>query len=222
MGLGEEIVKKRLGIFKNNWLTLMHFHVTFIPVFYVIIGSFLSSSIDYLKIIVGCIGLFVAKYGFYLYDEATGRQYATKIPKEKLIKAGTVFFIIGLISGAYLVYLLPPFFIVYFLISFLGFGYNYRKLFNGKLHNLWNFSFTWGFLPFVGGYFLMSGNMKLSIVLLGIAVASLSSIIQRFSEAIKHGGEHDIVAYQSRQGQMAVLYTVIFLMLGIILMKFGF
>jgi len=220
--MSEEIVKKRLGVFNNPWLTLMHFHVTFIPVLYAIAGAYFASQIDYLKLALASIGLFVAKYGFYLYDEATGKQWATKIPKATLIKAGSIFFVIGLLLGAYLVYLMPLFSIVYILVSFLGFAYNYRKFMNGAFHNFWNFSFTWGMLPFIGGYFLMTGSLKPSIIALGIAIACLSSIIQRFSESIKHGDEHDTVAYHARHGQLAVLYTVIFLLIATILLHFGY
>jgi hypothetical protein len=60
--------------------------------------------------------------------------------------------------------------------TFLGIAYNV-ELFGGALHDfdrptgMANFAVSWGFLPFLGGFFIMSQSLSIGILVFGVGLA---------------------------------------------------
>lgn len=127
---------------------------------------------------------------------------ATRVDSSLQKKVGVISVVIGGVLGVFLAYLTTPWFILVVVAGiFLGIAYN-EEWFGGLLHDfdtlpgLVNFGFSWGFIPAVGGYFLLSGSLTPGILVFGLGIMFDAFALITLFEVSKpapydaHGIEH--------------------------------
>jgi len=125
---------------------------------------------------VYALGLWLGLEGLHaidLSDETVAVQYDSRVQ----FWVGVAGLLAGIAVGIYLASITTWWFLLFVAAeTFLGIAYNV-ELFGGALHDfdrptgMANFALSWGFLPFLGGYFVTAGSVPLGALVFGVGLA---------------------------------------------------
>jgi len=129
-----------------------------------------------------------------LSDETVAVQYDSTIQ----FYVGVAGLLAGVGVGVYLASITTWWFLLFVAAeTFLGIAYNV-ELFGGALHDfdkptgMANFAISWGFLPFLGGYFIMAQSLSIGILVFGLGLALDSARLLLMFEAGKPAPYEDL------------------------------
>lgn len=153
---------------------------------------------------LGAIALWFGLEGLHAIDLA-GSGIALRIDSRIQIIVGVVGLAIGAIVGVYVASVTSWLFLVFVAVElFLGLAYN-MEWFNGLLHDfdtlsgLFNFGLSWGFIPFVAGFFIMAETLTLGGFIIGLGVMVDAMVLISMFEISKPAPYDDLGIAHNRE-----------------------
>ncbi|MCL5317909.1 MAG: hypothetical protein M1503_06590 [Thaumarchaeota archaeon] len=145
---------------------------------YVIIGSMLSTQVDWYRVslisVVYLLALGVAAHA--LDARAPNKPWAAYLSDKQLLSLAASALAPAVVIGTYLVATATFLIVIAVLEAFFLFAYN-TELFSGRFHNDWWFAFSWGFLPTLAGYFNLSSQIS-TLPFLAAVLTSFTAVVE--------------------------------------------
>jgi 1,4-dihydroxy-2-naphthoate octaprenyltransferase len=168
----------------SDYVTLLHLPFSSTLIAFAIIGGAMAPSIHADRLIMAVIIVFFAHQGSHYLDEAKGHPWNTKISDRTLYSLSFLFLAIAIITGIYLLILVSPLLILFFIpLVFFPIAYS-MELWNGRFHRPLSFGIS-SALVCLGSYFLQSLSISWSSIFMSVAIGIQSSYIIILYESTK-------------------------------------
>lgn len=154
---------------------------TVVVLSFVVWGAVLAPTMDWEHLTLLLVAVYLGLEGLHDID-LSDPDVAVDINPRIQWSVGYLMVAAGTLIGIYLAFQTTlAFAAIAVLELFLGLAYN-EEWFGGYLHDLdqfgwFNFALSWGFIPVVAGYYLMSGGLSLAVMTAGLAAFGFSLAI---------------------------------------------
>jgi hypothetical protein len=163
----------------HDLYNILHLPYTGMVLSFVLIGSSLSHNFYAVRVVFTVVAFFLGLgVGAHAVDqlEPNGSIYVRHLTRKELKIVASVSISIASVIGLYYAFKVNLLLIIFVLAGlFFSFAYPLPSYFFGGLfHNRPAFSFSWGYLPYLTGYFVNDQFLSYTVLLLGLPIAAVS------------------------------------------------
>jgi hypothetical protein len=169
----------------SDVIILMHIPFTIVVLDFVLIGAAMAPRIYVQRLVISLIAIFSAHQISHFLDETKSRPWGTKISNGSLYVIGFLFMFISIVLGVYLA-ITVSFYLLLFAIAgiFLAVSYS-LELWKERFHNSISFGLSC-LLVYLGSFFLQSGTITLTSIIMSTAIGIQGVYIIVLYEATKN------------------------------------
>ncbi|MEM1524898.1 MAG: hypothetical protein QXW83_00145 [Nitrososphaerales archaeon] len=154
----------------KEFFILTRLPFSFISISIAISGASMAPTLYIDRLVIGILAIFFGlSVGAHALDNIKGNPLHLSFTQRQLWLIAITGISIGWVLGLYLAIISSLWFVIFMiLISFFAVTYNLELL---KQHNPISLSIAFGFLPCLGGYFIMSSTISIPVMLMALAFA---------------------------------------------------